>query len=78
MRKHTKELNWDELNDLILEVSEEDALEMLAEELATKRRKGYLKRIHSRINRLRNEREKKELYATSSSGLRNTADPEKA
>lgn len=49
--------NWRALVDGITSLTEEEALWCLNEELATKRRKNMVARLHGRFNRLRGERE---------------------
>lgn len=53
--------SWDSLNDFIREASEEGAQELLDYETNGKRRKQYMLRIHSRVNKLRAERERTQI-----------------
>ncbi len=52
---------WINLNDAILEASEEECQKLLKEEMTGRRRKMFVRRIHSRLNRLRGQRERKEM-----------------
>lgn len=52
---------WIRLNDYVRKASEVECEELLKVERAGRRRKMFILRIHSRLNRLRRERERKEL-----------------
>lgn len=53
---------WDNLNGFVMETSDEAVLQkLLKEELKGRRRAQFVKRIHSRINKLRADRERGEL-----------------
>lgn len=57
-----KTLNsWAELNNVLREASEKTSRELLEAELAGEKRKLYVLRIHSRMNRVRAARERAEL-----------------
>jgi hypothetical protein len=53
--------NWGALQEALREVSEEECWRLLAEEKAGKNRVQFLLRIYGRANRLRTERERREL-----------------
>lgn len=55
------EYSWPQLNDLVRHASEADCLKLLEIEKATHRRETYLLRIHSRLQRVRSARERREL-----------------
>lgn len=55
--------NWISLNAVIREADEGTCKKLLAEELAGKKRKMFVRRIHSRLNRVRALRERGELDA---------------
>ncbi len=52
---------WAALNESLLQMKEYVAIALLEEEKRGRARKGFLHRIHSRINRLRAIRERNEL-----------------
>lgn len=52
---------WNDLNAAVVTLGEEDCERLLGVEKETRRRKMFLLRIHSRINRLRSKRERVEL-----------------
>lgn len=54
---------WTDLNAVILTADEQLCQLLMKEELKTKRRKQFLLRIHSRFNRVRADRERRELRA---------------
>ena len=54
-------LSWKQLNDKIAELTEQEALELLEQEKAGKRRAGFLLRLHGRYNVMRTARERNEL-----------------
>lgn len=54
--------SWDSLNQVVMNTEDEEFLNvLLKEELKFKKRKQYVLRIHSRINKLRADRERTEL-----------------
>lgn len=57
---------WLALNDAIRDADEEQCQELLKEELKGRRRKKFIMRIHSRINKVRADRERAELEAKMS------------
>lgn len=55
---------WDNLNEFVMKTTDESALQkLLKEELDGRKRSQFVKRIHSRINKLRADRERAELEA---------------
>lgn len=52
---------WEGLNAALRSCTEAEAQELLATELAGKRRRVFVLRIHCRLNRLRGARERREL-----------------
>lgn len=53
---------WDGLNEFVMATDDEAALKkLLTEELKGRKRAQFVKRIHSRINKLRADRERAEL-----------------
>jgi hypothetical protein len=59
--------SWVSLNDTVMNLTDEDELKkLLREELKGRKRKKFAERIHSRINKLRAEREREELAAAIS------------
>jgi len=54
---------WVGLNDALRGADEGFCQQLLDEELAGRKRKQFLKRIHSRLNKARADRERKELGA---------------
>lgn len=54
---------WIGLNDELRDADEARCQELLDEELTGRRRKQFIKRIHSRLNKVRADRERKELGA---------------
>lgn len=54
-------LSWLALNDAIREADEAACQVLLKEELRGRRRKQFIKRIHSRLNKVRADRERAEL-----------------
>lgn len=54
---------WIGLNDFLRDASQEQCEKLLEEELAGRKRKQFIKRIHSRLNKVRADRERKELGA---------------
>jgi hypothetical protein len=59
--------DWYSLNDGLRNCSEAEAKEMLEAEQAGLNRARFAKRIHSRLNRLRGERERAELSGGTAS-----------
>lgn len=54
--------SWNDLNAVIMQcTSETEVAEILAAEQAGKNRRMFTLRIHSRLNKLRGQRERKEL-----------------
>lgn len=54
--------SWDNLNEFVMETDDESVLQkLLKEELKGRKRAQFVKRIHSRINKLRADRERAEL-----------------
>lgn len=52
---------WADLNAAIMDANEADCQQLLQAELAGKRRKQFVFRIHSRLNKVRADREREEL-----------------
>jgi hypothetical protein len=52
---------WLALNDALRAADEKDCQRLLKEEKAGRGRKQFLKRIHSRLNKVRADRERKQL-----------------
>jgi hypothetical protein len=55
--------SWLALNDALREASEPVCEALLEEELKGRKRKCFVKRIHSRLNKVRADRERAELEA---------------
>ena len=55
--------SWPALNDAIREADEAVCQHLLKEELKGRKRKQFIKRIHSRLNKVRADRERIELSA---------------
>lgn len=53
--------SWNALNDAVRGADEATCEALLKEELKGKRRKQFIKRIHSRLNKARADRERAEL-----------------
>lgn len=53
--------SWVALNDTVRDADEKTCRALLEEELKGRRRKQFIARIHSRINKVRAERERAEL-----------------
>ena len=53
--------SWEALNSAIMKMDEAEAKVLLQHELKGRKRGQFLKRIHSRINKLRADRERLEL-----------------
>jgi hypothetical protein len=56
-------LSWLALNDELREADEAVCESLLKEELKGRKRKQFIKRIHSRLNKVRADRERLELGA---------------
>lgn len=56
--------SWLALNDAIREADEAVCQSLLKEELKGRKRKQFIKRIHSRLNKVRADRERQELGAS--------------
>ena len=56
---------WNDLNAFIRAASEIEAKRLLADELAGKKRFTFLLRIHSRLNKVRADRERADLKKAS-------------
>lgn len=55
-------VSWDNLNAFVMATDDEPVLQkLLKEELSGRKRAQFVKRIHSRINKLRADRERAEL-----------------
>lgn len=54
-------LSWLALNDELREANEATCESLLKEELKGRKRKQFIKRIHSRLNKARADRERAEL-----------------
>lgn len=57
-------LSWLALNDELREANEATCESLLKEELEGRKRKQFIKRIHSRLNKARADRERAELGTT--------------
>jgi hypothetical protein len=53
--------SWDELNRLVMQLDENGCRRLLDAELSAGRRKMFVLRIFSRLNRVRAHRERREL-----------------
>jgi len=53
--------SWVELNLYLVDATEDDCKDLIEKEKSGKNRPTFLRRIHSRLNRVRAERERKEL-----------------
>jgi hypothetical protein len=58
-------LSWLALNDELREADEAVCESLLKEELKGRKRRQFIKRIHSRLNKVRADRERVELGTTS-------------
>lgn len=56
--------SWPALNDVLRKAGESECQVLLSEELKGRRRKQFIKRIHSRLNKVRADRERMELSAS--------------
>lgn len=59
--------SWIDLNDALMNGDLQLAERLLKEEQANKKRKQFMLRIHSRINKLRAKAERKALFTKASS-----------
>lgn len=55
--------SWPALNDILRDADEPVCQVLLKEELKGRKRKQFIKRIHSRLNKVRADRERMELGA---------------
>lgn len=55
--------SWLALNDILRDADEPVCQTLLKEELKGRKRKQFIKRIHSRLNKVRADRERMELGA---------------
>lgn len=53
--------SWDGLNDVLRSADEETCSKLLDEELSGRKRSQFVFRIHSRLNKVRADRERTEL-----------------
>lgn len=58
--------SWLALNDILREADEPVCQTLLKEELKGRKRRQFIKRIHSRLNKVRADRERLELGAQAS------------
>lgn len=58
--------SWLALNDALREANEATCESLLKEELNGRKRKQFIKRIHSRLNKVRADRERLELEVRAS------------
>jgi len=78
MKTATILANWTSLNRALMSGSEEFATTLLKAETSGKCRPAFLRRIHSRINKLRAMRERSQLgQPTSHRGLRDRSNRSK-
>ena len=56
--------SWLALNDVLRDADESVCQTLLKEELKGRKRKQFIKRIHSRLNKVRADRERMELSAS--------------
>jgi hypothetical protein len=54
-------MNWTDLNKFLQECDEQGAVDALKHEKKNKQRAQFMMRIHARFNKLRGQREKREL-----------------
>lgn len=57
-------INWRALCKFVRTASEAECQELLKLETKTKNRRGFVRRIHSRLNKLRADRERADLGVT--------------
>lgn len=55
--------SWDALNEFLKTASEDDCIKLMAQEREYVRRASFIKRIHSRLNKVRADRERKEIQS---------------
>lgn len=60
--------SWDILNEFLKTSDEGQCLALLKEEKTGRARKQFIMRIHSRLNRVRAQREREELKASIGGG----------
>lgn len=58
--------SWLALNDALRDATEQVCNNLLKEELNGRKRKQFIKRIHSRLNKVRADRERHELEVQAS------------
>lgn len=68
MAAHTILDNWTQLNAHIVDANEAACVKLLKEELNGQRRRMFILRIHSRLNRVRADREREALMKAINSG----------
>ena len=64
--------SWNSLNAAIVSASEEDCLKLLNSEKSGRARRMFLLRIHSRLNKVRADRERLEL-TRAAKGVKSSA-----
>ena len=52
---------WEGLNEALMKIDEKEIQKLLKTELAGRRRAAFTKRIHARLNKVRADRERREL-----------------
>jgi hypothetical protein len=57
--------SWVALNDFLIKADEEQCAKLFEEESKGRNRKAFLKRIHSRLNRVRALNERKQIESRS-------------
>lgn len=57
--------SWISLNDALKNAGEDYCIQLLEHEKKNKKRKQFLKRVHSRLNKVRADRERAELEAVA-------------
>jgi len=60
-------MNYRELHEVIMTLTEDQVLEMLEDEQRNQRRKTFLVRLHQRYSALRAQREREELEHSADS-----------
>lgn len=60
--------SWPQLNVAVMNFTEPELARLLQLEQAGRNRTNFLLRIHSRFNRVRGEREKRELFTGGKNG----------
>lgn len=61
MSRHKALSTWIFLNEYIIDADEETCKVLLEEEISGRGRKSFIRRIHSRLNRVRADKERKKL-----------------